>query len=149
MSGTKVETEAKKYVSVPDVSNLEREDAAKVLQVAGLDYEIKGDKSYIGSQTPAAFSQVEVGTKIILTAAGEIGVDEVIVPDLTGKLLREVAEITNAMGLKVKTTGSGVVFEQTPIPGTRVRRGDVIDVKFKTVEEDIVEETDIVDELAD
>jgi hypothetical protein len=40
------------------------------------------------------------------------------------------------MGLKLKTSGSGVAFEQTPVPGTKVNRGDVVSVQFDSVEED-------------
>ncbi len=149
VTGTKVETDAKNYVSVPDVSNLKWEDAKKVLEVAGLSCETKGNYEYVTSQTPAAFSQVEVGTKVIVTTAGEAGTGQVVVPDLTGKLVREVAEITSAMGLKVKTSGSGKAIEQQPIPGTVVNQGDVITVKFEEDEPIIYEDSDIFDELVD
>lgn len=149
VTDTKVETEAKNYVSVPDLTNLYWEDAVKVLQVAGLSYETTGNYDYVTSQTPAAFSQVEVGTTVVLTTGGETGVGEVVVPDLTGKLVREVAEITSAMGLKVKTSGSGIVTEQLPIPGTVVKTGDVINVTFEEEEVEEYEDTDIFDELID
>jgi stage V sporulation protein D (sporulation-specific penicillin-binding protein) len=77
-----------------------------------------------------------VGTTILLKSVGSADNDTVTVPDLTGKYVREVAEILNAMGLKLKTSGSGVAFEQTPVPGTKVNRGDVVSVQFDSVEED-------------
>jgi stage V sporulation protein D (sporulation-specific penicillin-binding protein) len=132
----KIDVTVEKTVSVPDVSNLTVEEAKKVLSVAGLKYELDGTGVYIGSQTPAAFSQVTVGTTILLKSVGSADNDTVTVPDLTGKYVREVAEILNAMGLKLKTSGSGVAFEQTPVPGTKVNRGDVVSVQFDSVEED-------------
>lgn len=136
----KIEVKAEQMVSVPDVSNLTAEEAKKVISVAGLKYELDGTGVYIGRQTPAAFSQVPVGTKILLDTVQSNDAETVVVPDLTGKYIREVAEILNAMGLKVKSNGSGTAFEQYPIPGTKVNRGDVVDVSFHS--EDANEVTD-------
>lgn len=127
----KIHIKAEQQTSVPDVSNLTVEEAKKVITVAGLEYELSGSGVYVGSQTPAAFSQVAVGTKIILKTVGSADSETVKVPDLTGKFVREAAEILNAMGLKVKTQGSGRVTEQSPVPGTAVKRGDVITVIFE------------------
>ncbi len=67
----------------------------------------------------------------MLDTVGSAGSDSVIVPDLTGKYVRQVAEILNAMGLKVKTEGGGRAYEQSPVPGSSVKRGDVITVYFQ------------------
>lgn len=131
INSEKIETKVEQQTSVPDVSNLSVEEAKKVIGVAGLEYELDGTGVYVGSQTPAAFSQVPVGTKILLKTVGSAADDTVTVPDLTGKYVREVAEILNAMGLKVKTEGSGTAFEQTPVPGAKLKRGDVVTVQFK------------------
>lgn len=127
----KIQVKVEQQTSVPDVSNLTVEEAKKVISVAGLEYEISGSGVYVGSQTPAAFSQVAVGTKVILKTVGSAESDLVTVPDLTGKYVREAAEILNAMGLKVKTEGSGRAVMQSPVPGTAVQRGEVINVTFE------------------
>ncbi len=69
----------------------------------------------VTSQTPAAFSRVENGTTVALHF-GSAGQEEgyVIVPDLTGMRVREVAELLSAMGLKSKTSGAGTVKETIP-----------------------------------
>lgn len=121
----KIDIKAEQMVSVPDVRNLTVEEAKKVVSVVGLKYELGGTGVYVGKQTPAAFSQVPVGTKVLLDTVQSSSGDSVVVPDLTGKYVREVAEILNAMGLKVKTSGSGTAYQQYPIPGTEVKRGDV------------------------
>ena len=51
---------------MPEVRNLTVEEAQKVISVAGLNYELQGGGTYVGSQTPASFSQVAVGTTILL-----------------------------------------------------------------------------------
>lgn len=127
----KIDFKAEQLTSVPDVRNLTVEEAKKVISVAGLNYELQGSGTYVGSQTPASFSQVAVGTTILLDTVGSAGSDSVIVPDLTGKYVRQVAEILNAMGLKVKTEGGGRAYEQSPVPGSSVKRGDVITVYFQ------------------
>ena len=127
----KINFKAEQLTSVPDVRNLTVEEAQKVISVAGLNYELQGGGTYVGSQTPASFSQVAVGTTILLDTVGSAGSDSVIVPDLTGKYVRQVAEILNAMGLKVKTEGGGRAYEQSPVPGSSVKRGDVITVYFQ------------------
>ncbi len=127
----KINFKAEQLTSVPDVRNLTVEEAQKVISVAGLNYELQGGGTYVGSQTPASFSQVAVGTTILLDTVGSTGSDSVIVPDLTGKYVRQVAEILNAMGLKVKTEGGGRAYEQSPVPGSSVKRGDVITVYFQ------------------
>lgn len=135
MKTEKINYTAEQTTSVPDVSNLSVEEAKKVISVAGLQYELNGSGAYVGRQTPGAFSQVAVGTTILLDTVGSADSENVVVPDLTGKYVREVAEILNAMGLKVKTNGSGRAYEQSPVPGTQVKRGEVVSVNFQTNEE--------------
>lgn len=114
------------------MKNLTVEEAKKVITLAGSTYEISGSGDVVNSQTPAGFSRVQSGTKVILKTAASADADgQLIVPDLTGKYVREAAEILNAMGLKLKTTGTGVAMEIDPIPGTKVKRGDVISIKFE------------------
>lgn len=136
----KIKVTVEQQTSVPDVRNLTVEEAKKVISVAGLEYEFSGGGVYVSSQTPAAFSQVAVGTKIMLKTVGSADADTVAVPDLTGKYVREAAEILNAMGLKVKAEGSGRAVEQSPVPGTAVKRGDVITVIFGADEADTMTE---------
>lgn len=126
----KIDFKAEQMTSVPDVRGLTVDEAKKVISVAGLNYQLDGSGAYVGSQTPASFSQVAVGTTILLDTVGTSDSDTVVVPDLTGKYVRQVAEILNAMGLKVKAEGSGQAYEQSPVPGVRVNRGDVITVYF-------------------
>ena len=118
--------------SVPDVSNLSSTEAQKVLSIAGFNVKLEGSGSVVVDQTPAAFSKIESGETVLLTMGNpEMDADTVIVPDLTGLRMRESAELLAAMGLQSKTAGSGTTAaEQFPVPGTKVKKGDIITVTF-------------------
>lgn len=136
-----IETEAK-LVSVPEVVNLSLEEATKVLTLEGLKIETVGQGKVVTSQTPAGMAKVEEGSKVILNlGAGDQSLvpGMVTVPDLTGKRIREVAELLSAMGLKLDPEGHGKVVRQEPIPGTKIQAGQEVKVFFS--EEEATAET--------
>lgn len=127
-----------KLVSVPEVINLSPEEASKVLKLEGLKPEIKGEGKVVTGQTPAGMAKVEEGSKVILNLgkADESLVPGVVtVPDLTGKRIREVAELLGAMGLKLNPDGRGKVIRQDPIPGAKIQAGQEVKVFFSEEEE--------------
>jgi cell division protein FtsI (penicillin-binding protein 3) len=56
--------------------------------------------------------------------------DSVDVPELAGQTVRSVTESCSRLGLIPELIGSGVAVEQAPDPGTRVRRGSSVTVRF-------------------
>ena len=44
--------------------------------------------------------------------------------------MREAGEILNWLGLRINSTGTGVVVRQDPEAGTQVPAGSVVDVEF-------------------
>ena len=52
------------------------------------------------------------------------------VPDLTGKTVRQVTEICVQLGVNPVLVGAGTVQEQSPPPGTMVRRGASVIFRF-------------------
>jgi len=54
----------------------------------------------------------------------------VIVPSLTGKTVREVSQECEKLGISPVLVGTGVAVEEDPEPGTTVRRGSHVTVKF-------------------
>lgn len=132
-----VKTEPK-LISVPEVINLSPEEASKVLKLEGLKVEIKGEGKVVTGQTPAGMAKVEEGSKVILNlgkADGSLVPGAVTVPDLTGKRIREVAELLGAMGLKLNPDGHGKVVRQEPIPGAKIQAGQEVKVFFSEEEE--------------
>lgn len=121
-------------VTVPNIVNLTAEQAQLELVTQGLSLEVTGSGPIILSQTPAAGSKVKVGTKV-MGRREEAGTapGTVTVPDLTGKTMREAAEVLGRMGLRLNVTGSGLARMQQPSAGSKVARGSIINVTFEAV----------------
>jgi cell division protein FtsI (penicillin-binding protein 3) len=66
----------------------------------------------------------------VMVAAEEGG--GIAVPDFTGKTMREVTEWCFRLGLDPVLLGSSLASQQTPLPGSKVRRGSKIIVEFGT-----------------
>ena len=133
--GLKVEP---KLISVPEVVNLSPDEAAKVLKLEGFKVQIKGEGRVVTSQTPAGMARVEAGTEVLINLGNpdqSVAPDTVTVPDLTGKRIREVAELLSAMGLKLNPDGHGKVVRQEPIPGSKIQAGQEVKVYFSEEEE--------------
>jgi cell division protein FtsI/penicillin-binding protein 2 len=58
---------------------------------------------------------------------------EISVPDFSGKTMREVTEMCLSLGLDPVLVGSSLATDQTPAPGSQVRRGTRVTVQFGTV----------------
>jgi cell division protein FtsI (penicillin-binding protein 3) len=57
---------------------------------------------------------------------------DITVPDFQGKSLRQVTEETLKAGLRLQSIGSGAAVEQMPPPGTNLRAGARIQVRFSS-----------------
>jgi beta-lactam-binding protein with PASTA domain len=53
-----------------------------------------------------------------------------IVPNFAGLSARRVSEQCQSLGLGLDMSGSGLAVEQDPAPGTRVRVGSSVRVRF-------------------
>ncbi len=56
--------------------------------------------------------------------------DDMAVPQLAGKTVREVTEVCLKLGLSPELVGTGIAVEQSPEPGVSIRRGGRITVQF-------------------
>lgn len=70
----------------------------------------------------------------VVTAALEEG-GEIVLPDFSGKTMRDVTEMCLRMGLEPVLVGSSLATEQTPVAGSKVRHGAKVTVRFGTVSE--------------
>jgi cell division protein FtsI (penicillin-binding protein 3) len=75
----------------------------------------------------AGFSPRSVDTA---DSGAEFG--EIVVPDFSGKSLREVTQDCLKAGLRLQSMGSGAAIQQLPPPGTTVSAGARIKVRFST-----------------
>ncbi|NSW83744.1 MAG: stage V sporulation protein D [Syntrophothermus sp.] len=125
--------ETKETVSVPDVVNLTLDDALTIIKRQGLEVQVEGSGDLIWSQAPRAYSKVKKGTKVIVYLSEvnqQAGEEEVTVPDLQGKSMREVARILAKIGLHMEPQGYGLAAKQNPAPGAMVKSGSVVVVEF-------------------
>lgn len=132
--------EETRMVTVPDVTGKALTDAVKELRDAGLDYLAEQTGTEVAKQMPLEGAEVMVGTTVLLyTGSGdsEPGSEDdqqVEVPDVTNKSIREVNNILASEGLRLKTEGSGLAVSQKPEAGTLVEPDTLITVTFEAPE---------------
>jgi len=118
-------------ISVPSLLNLTVEDAKQEIEKAGLRLKIVGNGKLSLDQTPKPGAKVAPGSMVIAYfKENKIGKQEITVPYLLGKSMREAGTILGDMGLKIQPLGSGVATSQQPMPGARVKVGTTVVVHF-------------------
>ncbi|NLT95194.1 MAG: stage V sporulation protein D [Clostridia bacterium] len=135
----KEETKEKKLV-VPDVKNKAVNDAVKELKKLGLEVRIEGEGEIIVTQLPPAGTEVNQGSTVVLYTQNAED-QQVIVPDLKGRTIKEASKILADLGLGMAPQGSGLAALQEPIPGEKVEKGTVVKVKFISPNAEPYEET--------
>lgn len=124
-------------VFVPDVRSKTVAEAAKELKSAGLSYKVEGGgntDSKVLEQTPKPDAMVPENSVVILYTYKPDKVQMVEMPDLSNKTVSEAIDTLNRVGLNIKVNGKGVVFRQDKAPGEQVRKGDVIAVEFRNLD---------------
>jgi len=125
--------EKEKLVSVPDVVNLTLAEALDYMRKQGLEVQVEGTGNVVWSQSPRAYTRVRKGTRAVIYLSqvrNNSGQEEVTVPDVRGKSMREVAKMLSRIGLHMEPQGSGLAVKQKPAPGTRVKSGSVVVIEF-------------------
>jgi stage V sporulation protein D (sporulation-specific penicillin-binding protein) len=89
-----------------------------------------GEGNNILEQTPKAGALVPLQTEILIYMGQERG-DQVQVPSLLGKTMREAAEVLGWLGLGMESYGSGTVWSQDPMPLTPLPRGSSVTLEFR------------------
>ncbi len=121
---------------VPDVVGMSLADAKQQISKAGFVPVVDGEGDRVWGQTPPGETRVNSGTRILLypgpNEARNEETQEVTVPDVTGKTIREAGSIIGAAGLRLKAEGSGVAVKQSISPGTVVKAGTTLNVEFKS-----------------
>ena len=88
------------------------------------------------SVRPASFSSLELAASLgaeALEGHGTVGLEDgprVIVPDLSGLAVRQVAAECQHLGLELNLSGSGLAVEQSPTAGSQIPVGSRIWVRF-------------------
>lgn len=77
-------------------------------------------------------SKVLKQSEPVVTAALEEG-GEIVLPDFSGKTMRDVTEMCLRMGLEPVLVGTSLATEQIPAAGSKVRHGSKVTVQFGTI----------------
>ncbi|WP_029688537.1 stage V sporulation protein D [Thermoanaerobacter sp. A7A] len=120
-------------VVVPDVRNMKLYEAENIILSNKLNFIIEGNGDTVFDQMPKPGAIVEENTQVILYLNAE-KIQEVVVPDLTGKSVKEATEILNSLGLKIRIKGSGFAVNQSPKEGTILKKGETVEVEFRPKE---------------
>jgi len=125
-------------VAVPDVINRSLPEAMSLLNQRGLKAKTDGSGNIVYQQTPRAQSLVNRGSEVIIHLSPytkDNKEQQITVPDLQGKSLKEVAIILSDLGLHLIPEGYGLASEQKPEAGKVVSAGSSIKVIFQPVGE--------------
>ncbi|MCR3923041.1 MAG: PASTA domain-containing protein, partial [Firmicutes bacterium] len=134
---TTVTEAAPSMVEVPNLIGLPMDEHTnELLENNGLEVRYIGEGRTVLNQTPKVGAKVPLHTQVLVYLGGDSSEDEVTVPELTGKSMREVGEILSWLGLRLNSSGSGVAVEQDPASQTRVAKGSVVTVEFATPDQE-------------
>ncbi|HHX74106.1 MAG TPA: PASTA domain-containing protein [Firmicutes bacterium] len=118
-------------VEVPDLTGrILDEETSNLLDTAGLLVRYVGEGSTVLNQTPKAGAKVPLQTTVLVYLGGMETDDGVLVPDLSGKSMREAGEVLGWLGLRLNSSGSGVAVSQNPEAGTKVAKNSIVYVEF-------------------
>ncbi len=101
----------------------------------GFTTTVKGSGSKVISQIPSAASKIPTGGNVVLYTDKESRKNKVTVPDMVGYGVDTVNNLASDYGLNVSFTGvtssgNSVSTSQSIAPGSEVKEGTVISVKF-------------------
>ncbi len=121
-------------VVVPNLLHLPKAEAIQVLKQTDLTYRELGVGEYVIAQNPKAGVTVKPKTTILLYYDEESRYGKehstVLVPNLAGLTPAEADKTLKELGLKLAVNGSGLAYQQIPLPGTRLSAGATITVYF-------------------
>lgn len=116
-------------ISIPDVRMLQPSLAKKMLLNYGLNCQTFGTGPMVIKQTPEPGKKIEKGEAVSLILNGESIVSSdgmIAVPDVRGMSIRRAMNRLVSDEFEIKVQGSGVVTQQIPSAGERVRAGSSI-----------------------
>ena len=128
------DSEGRQLARVPNVLNLDVEEARRLLHEAGLAVGLEGSGPVVLDQLPRPGSAVPPGTRVVLVFEHPPHAPDgprVTVPSVLGKSVREAARILAEVGLTLHVNGSGLATFQSPAPGTPVSPGTPVEVRFE------------------
>lgn len=124
-------------IELPDVRNMTYKDAYYNIVRIGLQVAVEppiavSDDDIVVDMFPKPYESVPLNSQVVFYVKKR-NIEEqqkIVVPDLRGRTIRDVANIVSSMDLQLKALGNGISFSQKPEPGTEVSTGTSIIVEF-------------------
>jgi membrane peptidoglycan carboxypeptidase len=95
--------------------------------LSAVDFNAQPETNAQEAKVEAAKEKLPKSPEVLLSA-DEGG--DIVVPDFSGKTMREVSEVCMRLGLNPVLVGSGVAVQQSPAPGAKLRRGTKVTVEL-------------------
>ena len=125
------------FTAMPDLTGMTETQADQALKNKQLSYRVVGSGDTVTGQIPRSGNYVPQNSKVILYMGEEAPTDTVDMPDLRGQSPKQAIQTLNDLGLFMRATGTNGYYTSTTVcsgqsvdPGTKVRRGYVVDVQF-------------------
>lgn len=133
-----IEDEVKK-VTVPDVTNRTVGEAIRMLNDAGLKYDVDNTdlNAIVTSQMPIAGETLNEKSLIKLYLQGNDTRFNTTVPDVVNLDIVSATKKLSDKKLNIKISGSGMSILQDPPAGTTVEQGTIVRVEFRPVGIDV------------
>lgn len=121
-------------VNVPDVRNVNLEEAKKTLKQFELVYKVEGSGDVVVDQMPKPNASIPKKSVIVLYTDKDSQPVMVRVPDILNKNIGEATQSLNNAGLNIKVNGMGTAVKQSIEPGSNTQKGNIINVEFRTLD---------------
>lgn len=132
-------TVTEEKIVIPDIGMVNAVDGINAFVDAGLNPVVMTQGPTLYAYLPPAQTEVTKGAQVQLYC-GDPESEAMVVPDLTGKTIREVDRIMSALGFRVTIEGSGLAETQNPVAGTILSRDSVVQVWFNKANGDLESE---------
>ena len=138
----KIANNASRKAVIPDLAGMDLKNAVGILSKAKFKVDVLGDGTRVKALLPPAGTELHEGGKVVVyTSVPAFGQnpETVVVPDLTGKTIGEVKEITKMLNLNFLIQGSGIVVNQQPEPGLQAPVGSNLTITMEPQAADAME----------
>jgi len=124
------------FARIPAFQGLTESQCRRVAERAGIRLQFTGKGSRVVGQSAKAGSKLSTQgkkTKVTLTLGQvEVAGSGGVMPDLRGKTKRQAIALLAPLGVRVSFRGQGLVRQQSPAAGFRVREGADCDLSCET-----------------
>ncbi len=129
-----------KTESVPDVTNIHHEYAAKMLEQKGFVVQEKYEMSTEGIDTnnvirtePAAGEEAESGSTVIMYVCKGNNSDTIVIQDMVGWTLDQATQLCTYLGLEVEAVDEPSLEEENTIIAQSIEPDEIVEPKTKII----------------